>query len=72
MLSYYDEVLMLPKVFQQAGSVSDPKAITAAFLKVTSWPGKTLNLTFDSTRTVVYTPQLAFLDNGNLIYQDAK
>jgi branched-chain amino acid transport system substrate-binding protein len=72
MLSYYDEVLMLPKVFQQAGSVSDPKAITAAFQKVNSWPGKTLNLTFDSTRTVVYTPQLAFFENGNLTYQDAK
>lgn len=71
-LSYYDEVLMLPTVFQQAGSVSDPKAITQALLKVSQWPGKTLNLTFNSTHTAVYTPQLAFLDNGNITYQDAK
>jgi branched-chain amino acid transport system substrate-binding protein len=71
-LSYYDEVLMLPKVLQQAGSVSDPKAITAAYKKVTTWPGKTLNLTFDSGNSAVYTPQLAFLESGNLTYQDAK
>jgi peptidoglycan/xylan/chitin deacetylase (PgdA/CDA1 family) len=63
---------MLPKVLQQAGSVTDPKAITAAYKKVTSWPGKTLNLTFDSGSSAVYTPQLAFLDNGTLTYQDAK
>lgn len=71
-LSYYDEVLMLPKVFQQAGSVTDPKAITAALLKVSNWPSRTLNLTFDSGHSAVYTPQLAILDNGTVTYQDAK
>jgi branched-chain amino acid transport system substrate-binding protein len=71
-LSYYDEVLMLPKVFQQAGSVTDAKAITAALLKVSSWPDKTLNLTFDSGHSAVYTPQLAILENGTVTYQDAK
>jgi hypothetical protein len=63
---------MLPKVLQQAGSVNDPKAITAAYKKVTTWPGKTLNLTFDSGNSAVYTPQLAFLESGNVTYQDAK
>jgi branched-chain amino acid transport system substrate-binding protein len=71
-LSYYDEVLMLPKVFQLAGSVTDPKAITDAYKKVTQWQGKTLNLTFDSANSAVYTPQLAFMENGTVTYQDAK
>lgn len=71
-LSYYDEVLMLPKVFAAAGSVTDHKSITAAYEKVTQWNGKTLDLHFDSGRTAVYTPQLAFLENGIITYQDAK
>ena len=33
---------------------------------------KTLNLTFDSANSAVYTPQLAFMENGTVTYQDAK
>lgn len=70
-LSYYDSVLILTQAMQKAGTVTDLDAIAEALMSETSWENTVLQQNFAGTHQAVYAPQVGFLSNGTVSYEDA-
>lgn len=71
-LSYYDAVLILTQAMQQAGTTTDLDAIREALLSDTEWQDTVLGQQFNENHQAVYAPQVGFLENGVISYEDAE
>lgn len=70
-LSYFDDILMVAKAMNVAGSV-DPSAVATALHNPASekYKDRTLDLSFGSNNIAVYAPQMGYFDNGAITYQN--
>lgn len=71
-LSYYDAVGILTQAMQEAGTTTDLEAIREALLSDTEWQNTVLGQKFNETHQAVYAPQVGFLENGTITYEDAQ
>lgn len=71
-LSYYDAVLILTQAMEKAGTTTDLDAIREVLMSETEWEGTVLQQNFNGTHQAVYTPQVGFLIDGAISYEDAE
>lgn len=69
-LAFYDQVLMLAKAIEAAGSASDVDKIAAELREVTDWEGKALSISFDEKGLAHYPGQLVTIAGSTQSYTD--